>query len=92
MGTTISEDGNYELSITDLAGNTTTIYFTIKNKATNPGNDDNKPGNNTNTNNNGNTNTNTNIENSTDTNENNQIPENTQNTARQSQPPQYSQR
>lgn len=70
MGTTISEDGNYELSITDLAGNTTTIYFTIKNKATNPGNDDNKPGNNTNTNNNGNTNTNTNTNNNGNTNTN----------------------
>lgn len=60
MGTTISEDGNYELSITDLAGNTTTIHFTIKNKANTPGNDDNKPNNNNTGNTNTNTNTNTN--------------------------------
>jgi len=78
IGQTISENGSYELIITDLAENVTTVNFKIQKASTQqPGNDD-KDNNTVNTNNE-NTNTNTN-NNNNNTNNNNNNSNNNSNT------------
>lgn len=81
IGMTISENGSYELTVTDLAGNTTTVKFGIQKTGEKPNPDpdpDHNNTNNTNTDNNtNNNNNNTNTDNNTNNNNNNNNNNNT---------------